>query len=202
MDRSGRVRERIDTGRRRHSTRPVTGRPPDLDDASQRRLTGPVVQTPNIETQGILSPDGRWLAYTSNLTAASRCMSKPSRPARAGAGIAEWRQLPAWRRDGKELFYLLPDVYADVMRVRSSKPLEFEPRVALFQFFSVERGVAANTPPYARHCRRRAVHRGGGDARAEPSINVLLNWPALHDTVGAMTSIAGLKPWATSWRSG
>jgi len=138
------------------------------------------VQTPNIETQGILSPDGRWLAYTSNLTGRFEVhvQSFPDPTARVQASPSGGSS-PRWRRDGKELFYLRPDGTLMSVRVRSSKPLEFEPPVALFQFFSVERGVAANTPPYDVTADGEQFIVAAVTRRAEPSINVLLNWPAL-----------------------
>jgi serine/threonine-protein kinase len=56
-----------------------------------------------------LSPDGRWLAYTSNVSGLPQVYVQPFPgpgrvvPVSAGIGVA-----PAWRRDGQEMYYLAP----------------------------------------------------------------------------------------------
>ena len=70
----------------------------------------PLVQTIFDEMQGQVSPDGRWLAYTSLETGQSevyvRSLSDPTRrwPISAGGGSD-----PRWRGDGRELFYVSAD---------------------------------------------------------------------------------------------
>jgi eukaryotic-like serine/threonine-protein kinase len=62
------------------------------------------------ESQGQLSPDGRWLAYVSNESGQSEVYVRPF-PAGPGrwkvsAGRGYFSREPRWRRDGKELFFL------------------------------------------------------------------------------------------------
>ena len=65
-----------------------------------------VVRTPFVENGGRLSPDGRWIAYTSN-ESGTREVYVQSFPASSN----KWKvsnnggSSPQWRRDGKELFY-------------------------------------------------------------------------------------------------
>ena len=70
----------------------------------------PYLQTAANEVQGRLSPDGRWMAYTSNESGSFEVYVQ-SFPAGGGkwqistAGGAE----PHWRADGTELFYIAAD---------------------------------------------------------------------------------------------
>ena len=69
-----------------------------------------VAATPAEELNGRLSPDGRWIAYTSNESGRFEVYVQPF-PATG----AKWQvskgggQQPQWRRDGRELFYIAPD---------------------------------------------------------------------------------------------
>jgi Tol biopolymer transport system component len=68
-----------------------------------------LAQTQATEDQGQFSPDGRWVAYTSNESGRSEIYVIPFPPApnkgrwvvSRGGGV-----MPRWRRDGKELFYV------------------------------------------------------------------------------------------------
>src|SRR5262249_25196985 len=70
----------------------------------------PFIQTEFTETQGRFSPDGRWVAYTSNESGTYQIYVQ-SFPISGG----KWQvstgggAQPQWRHDGKELFYLAPD---------------------------------------------------------------------------------------------
>jgi len=69
-------------------------------------------QTPATSSQGEFSPDGRWVAITSNDSGQSEIYVIPFPPTAnekkwvvsTGGGV-----MPRWRRDGKELFYISPD---------------------------------------------------------------------------------------------
>ena len=74
-----------------------------------RRVT-PLLQTKFSEFNGIVSPDGRWLAYESNSSGSSEVYVRPF-PNVAGG---QWQVSTAggrsalWARNGKELFYVGP----------------------------------------------------------------------------------------------
>jgi eukaryotic-like serine/threonine-protein kinase len=74
------------------------------------RLPKFVSQTEFLEADGRLSPDGRWLAYTSNESGAwdvyVQAFPSFDRKWRVSPD-GGWR--PRWRADGKELFYVAPD---------------------------------------------------------------------------------------------
>ena len=64
----------------------------------------------SLETQAVFSPDGRWIAYTSNENGQPNVYVQPF--LRAGGKYQVSRDggsHPVWRADGKELFYLGPD---------------------------------------------------------------------------------------------
>ena len=70
----------------------------------------PVIQTPFNERSAKLSPDGRWMAYSSNESGRSEVYVVPY----PGPG-GKWQVstaggiYPQWRGDGKELFFQAPD---------------------------------------------------------------------------------------------
>ena len=87
------------------------------------RRPRPFVQAPGRAYDGQFSPDGRWVAYTSEESGrsevyvvpfeASRALNTGPGPASAGGGgrwevSASGGRSPRWRRDGKEIFYLSP----------------------------------------------------------------------------------------------
>jgi Tol biopolymer transport system component len=145
------------------------------------RKASAYLPAPSVETQSVLSPDGHWLAYTSDLSGrfeiyvqsfpkpGSRIQVSPN-----GGNSARWR------RDGKELFYLTPDGTLTAVPVRSAQPIEFGAPAALFQFFSLtQRGIPAQTPSYDVTADGQRFIVSSVVRRTDPSINVLLNWPSL-----------------------
>jgi dipeptidyl aminopeptidase/acylaminoacyl peptidase len=80
----------------------------------------PFKDTPFTETQGQFSPDGKWIAYSSNELGALEVYVAPlsgsgSRKRVSSAG-GSW---PRWRRDGNEIVYLAPDNTLTSASVRS-----------------------------------------------------------------------------------
>jgi len=71
-----------------------------------------LAQTRATEDQGQFSPDGHWLAYTSNESGRSEIYVVPFPPdpaARRWVVSQSGGVMPRWRRDGKELFFVSPD---------------------------------------------------------------------------------------------
>jgi serine/threonine-protein kinase len=75
-----------------------------------RRVT-PLLQTKFDERNGIVSPDGRWLAYESNRSGPYEIYVRPF----PNVGGGEWQvstaggRQPLWARSGKEMFYFGSD---------------------------------------------------------------------------------------------
>ncbi len=73
------------------------------------------LKTPFNELRGVFSPDGRWVAYQSNESGRDEIYVRPFVPpgsAGSTAAGSQWQVstaggfMPAWRHDGKELYYL------------------------------------------------------------------------------------------------
>ena len=87
------------------------------------RKPRPLLQSEFQELEGQISPDGRWLAYSSNET---RRLEVYVRPLAESAG--KWQisttggSYPRWRHDGKELFYLSADRKLMAVQATSAGP--------------------------------------------------------------------------------
>ncbi|MEX2117842.1 MAG: hypothetical protein WEB37_13250, partial [Bacteroidota bacterium] len=67
----------------------------------------PFVESPYNETDGRFSPDGRWIAYTSDETGKREIYLRPyPGPGTAIKVSTSGGSVPVWRRDGRELFYV------------------------------------------------------------------------------------------------
>lgn len=70
----------------------------------------PLVHTSAVERNGIVSPDGRWLAYDANDSGSFEIYARPY----PDVGSGRWQistgggTQPLWSRDGRELFYVSP----------------------------------------------------------------------------------------------
>ncbi len=142
----------------------------------------PLLQTEFNETQGQFSPDGRWVAYTSDESGIGQIYVRPF-PASGGKWMVSTSggRQPRWRGDGKELFYVAPDGQLMAVEIRagsSSKPFEATVPKALFQAFQA--GVLDYTASFyffsdvtadGRRFLINTVPKGGN----ESAINVVVN---------------------------
>jgi eukaryotic-like serine/threonine-protein kinase len=102
-----------------------------------------VVQTNATEDQGQFSPDGHWLAYTSNESGQAEVYMIPFPPS-AGA---KWQVSrgggvqPRWRRDGKELFYISPDSKMMSVEVSTVPVFQAGDPHTIFQSDIVDTGI-------------------------------------------------------------
>ena len=78
----------------------------------------PLLQTQFTEGWARVSPDGRWLSYESFESSRGEIYVRPFTPEAPPGTGAKWLvskddgALPIWRPDGKELFYISPEVMA------------------------------------------------------------------------------------------
>ena len=83
-------------------------------DGSRRLI--PLLQTPALEVDGRLSPDGRWIAYRSNESGIDQIYVIAAGREGGGATGAKWQisvdggRYPVWSRDGREILYLEPSL--------------------------------------------------------------------------------------------
>lgn len=133
------------------------------------------------ESHGQFSPDGKWIAYTSDETGRAEIYVR-SFPA-AGE---KWQistnggDQAQWRRDGKELYYMAGDNKLMMVQVRTLQTFETEVPIPLFNA-----QVPPNTMTDARNqyvmsadAQRFLVTALASESTASP-ITVVLNWRAL-----------------------
>jgi serine/threonine-protein kinase len=74
-----------------------------------RRVT-PLLQSPFAERNGVVSPDGRWLAYEANDSGRFEIYVRPFPDVNSGHWIVSTAggTRPLWARSGQELFYVSP----------------------------------------------------------------------------------------------
>src|SRR5205823_136078 len=98
----------------------------------------PVVDTQFTSITGRFSPDGRWIAYTSNESGKSEVSVRTFDPATGSIGnpvlvTNGGGRTPLWRGDGKELFYIGPDGTAMALEVKTGTAFEVGMPKPLFQ---------------------------------------------------------------------
>jgi Tol biopolymer transport system component len=81
--------------------------PTNPDGATKERKPVPFLQSESNEGQGQFSPDGRWIAYTSDESGQDEVYIRPfPGPGGKREVSISGGAFPRWRRDGKELYYL------------------------------------------------------------------------------------------------
>jgi serine/threonine protein kinase/dipeptidyl aminopeptidase/acylaminoacyl peptidase len=146
------------------------------------------ISFPEFPAEGLhpsISPDGHWLLYSSTQTG-SREVFVESMPEQMGGPVAGFKRMisigggtqPAWRADGKEIFYVAADgkmmsVSVDLdgagLKLRLPKPL-FPTRLE-FGSFSRQYDVSADG-------KRFLLAQPLEESTSVP-ITVIVNWPAL-----------------------
>ena len=134
-----------------------------------------LVSTPAAENTGKVSPDGRWLAYSSNDSGRDEIYIQPF-----PQGGQRWQvsrsggSFPRWRADGRELFF-----YAGNEVAAAEVALSDAPRIgAITKLFAFERRPAnVNDYPYAvtPDGQRFVVNVRSDDP---PTISIVVNWQA------------------------
>jgi Tol biopolymer transport system component len=136
----------------------------------------PFLQTEFEESQGFFSPDGHWLAYTSNESGRNEVYVQTF-PQTGGKWLISsgGGGQPHWRGDGKELFYVAPDrtlmsvdvnAAAATFETSAPKPL-FATQVSAYN--------APNRYVVTADGQRFLVNSAAGEVNQTP-ITVVLNW--------------------------
>lgn len=141
----------------------------------------PFLVTPADETDAKFSPDSRWIAYSSDESGRREVYVQGFRPDHVpAAGVGKWRispsggSKPAWRRDGKELYYIASGMMMSVAVKSTATGLE--PGVAVPLFQTNTRGAL----PYDLAADGRFLINTitEEDLAASGSLTVVLNWTA------------------------
>ena len=140
--------------------------------------------TDAMESQGQVSPDGRWLAYVSNATGEYQVYVRPfpSGPGRwkiSASGVPS--REPRWRADGKELFYLKtlrPTIRVMAAAVKSASRAEFQGGASqrLLEFNGINVIATFNDFQYSPSPDGQRFLVNTQPKEAAPTLNVITNW--------------------------
>jgi Tol biopolymer transport system component len=152
-----------------------------LDAPAGKATPIPFLVTPADETFAQFSPDGKWIAYTSDESGRREVYVQGFAPDRVpAAAIGKWPistaggNKPRWRADGKELYYLAPDGKLMAVPLKTG-PSSFSPGVAV-PLFDVR---ATGFFPYAIAPDGRFLINVVADAATTATpVTVVFNWQA------------------------
>jgi Tol biopolymer transport system component len=93
------------------------------------------LESQSVKTEAQFSPDGRWLAYTTNESGSFQVVvqSFPDPKISKTVTTRNGGSQPRWRRDGRELFYLAADGKLMSVPVKTGDMFEIGSETALFQ---------------------------------------------------------------------
>jgi eukaryotic-like serine/threonine-protein kinase len=142
----------------------------------------PILVTEFNEHWGRFSPDGRWIAYTSNETGRSEIFVRAFSPDNPG-NSAKWHistgsgGFPCWRADGKELFYLGENQQMMAVSVKAGTAGQFEAGIPRALFAT--RALVGNINSYVvTSDGQRFLVDEEQEIVPEPA-TVVLNWQSL-----------------------
>ena len=148
----------------------------------------PLLNSPFNEVHARVSPDGRWLAYVSDVTGTQEVyvrrypeMDAPRQVSNGGGGQ------PQWRADQRELFYLSLDRALMAVSIVDAREVSFGAPRRLFRTPITEGPAAARDSYAAMPDGRSFLIDARRDGSTEP-ITVMLNWAA------GLTSIPTAPP--------
>jgi hypothetical protein len=141
------------------------------------RTPRPVIRTPANERQSRFSPDGRWVAYTSDESGRIQVNVAPfPGPGRAQVISAAGGDAPHWARSGKELFFVTPDKRLSVASIDTEgETLVVRDVKTLFQLRTGD--VPTSAYDVAADGQRFLIASPVDEIRA-PSLTLIVNWAA------------------------
>jgi dipeptidyl aminopeptidase/acylaminoacyl peptidase len=145
----------------------------------------PYLTSPFDESEASLSPDGRWLAYTSNESGAYQVLVRPFPDAAGGKWqvSADGGVHPRWRRDGRELYYYDTKGWVVAVAVRTDDRFELGKSTPLFKsLFPVPEPATPAGSAFrydvSSDGQRFLVAAPPPSAMSTAPITVVLNWPS------------------------
>jgi Tol biopolymer transport system component len=134
----------------------------------------PLIQAPDRQEFGRISPDGRWVAYRSTESGREEVFVVPyPGPGDKVQVSSTGGKFPRWRRDGKELFYLDSDNKMTVAAVDGSGPtFKAGAETALFDTLP----LGANWPYDVTADGQRFLISSRTEQASSTPITVVVNW--------------------------
>ena len=137
----------------------------------------PFLATPFNENQAAISPDGRWVAYSSNesVNVEVYLRSFPGAMGKSLVSVNRGGILPRWRADGKELYWRDFEgmIYAAKLELRGTES-KIERPEALFRVQG-EAGLLASFEP-SPDGRKFLIQESEGEDRPDLPLAVVQNW--------------------------
>ncbi len=154
------------------------------------RKPKPFLQTEFSESQGQLSPDSGWMAYTSDESGQWNVYVRafPSGDGKRRVSMAGGAQ-PRWRGDGKELFYISSDGQMTAVIMKATAGAVSEPGVptALFAARLIRAGSAGQAGSAGNLVfqydvtadgQRFVLVESSGSATSPQTLTAVVNWSA------------------------
>ena len=143
---------------------------------SDRRAT-PFLQTRFNDRQAMFSPEGQWVAYTSDESGHDEVYVRPfpgpgSRSAVSVGGGSD----PRWRRDGRELFYRNGETVMSSGTITGAHFSATAPRRSVARLNRSSSGPGGFDYDVAPDGRRFVGMMNRGVATTVPELHVILNW--------------------------
>jgi Tol biopolymer transport system component len=141
----------------------------------------PYLQTPSNEIQSQLSPDGRWMAYTSDNSGRLDVYVQSYPPGGPRVLVSSnGGSDPHWRRDGKELFYVAADHHLMAVSVKLAPTFAYDIPVPLFATALTDPNPVTYPSQYdvSADGQRFLIKVPVDQANSAP-INIILNWTAV-----------------------
>jgi Tol biopolymer transport system component len=141
-----------------------------------------IVGTQSRESAAKFSPDGRFIAYTSDATGRNEVYVRAFSP--DGNVTAEWPvskdggTQPVWRQDGKELFFISGDSKMMVVPVTTAPAFKAGIPEALFTAPILGGGSAFNIHRWDTLDGKRFLINSSAHATSSSPITLVLNWQA------------------------
>jgi Tol biopolymer transport system component len=143
----------------------------------------PVVESNFDVSEGQFSPDGHWVAYTSNTSGRPEVSVRPfQRPGETVQVSTSGGSQVRWRRDGRELYYISPDarlMAVPIALAKDRQTLDVGAAVPLFTTrLAMGPNVMGTKPQYAVAPDGRFLLNVRVDEDTAPPITIVQNWTA------------------------
>ena len=130
------------------------------------------------------SPDGSWMAYTSDESGTNEVYVQtfPKLGTREQISTSGGSQ-PRWSGDGRELFYIAPDGRLMAVSVKSGPKFEASVPTTLFKtriadLFGAENNGYITNYTMSRDARRVLISTVSDESNLVPATTIFINWPA------------------------
>ena len=140
------------------------------------------------DVEGQFSPDGHWVAYSSNDSGNWQVYVSPF----PSSGAVEKYQIsndggqqPRWRRDGKELFFLSPERKLMAVSIKKGSPPQFSAPKALFQTHAHEPLTAEEFFTYDVSADGERFLINENAPESSVPADIILNWTSTAQTVSS-----------------